>query len=110
MDNNNNSDDDLDIIENDPDVELPIRCSEDKESRMTEANSIAEDIIDDEVRIKFKTMRPVNSEMKYSPLSTLCCREFSDSSPSPRIFLMNKRSQQFVGIVANLLIQGRQFF
>ena len=40
MDNNNNSVDNLDI-ENDPDVELPIRCSEDKESRMTEANSIA---------------------------------------------------------------------
>ena len=53
MDNNNNSDDDLDMdIENDPDVELPIRGSEDKESRMTEANSIAEDIIDDEDQIQ----------------------------------------------------------
>ena len=51
MDNNNNSVDNLDI-ENDPDVELPIRCSEDKESRMTEANSIAGDIIDDEDQIQ----------------------------------------------------------
>ena len=51
MDNNNNSVDNLDI-ENDPDVELPIRVSEDKESRMTEANSIAGDIIDDEDQIQ----------------------------------------------------------
>ena len=48
LDNNNNQSYDLDI-ENDPAVELPIRSLEDKEERlMTEENSQAEDVIDDE--------------------------------------------------------------
>ena len=113
MDNNNNSVDNLDI-ENDPDVELPIRVSEDKESRMTEANSIAGDIIDDEDQIQdnegseFRekySLQPRVVQRSYQPWVV---EKFLILLPSPRTFLMNIRSQQFVGIVANLLIQARK--
>ena len=112
MDNNNNSVDNLDI-ENDPDVELPIRVSEDKESRMTEANSIAGDIIDDEDQIQdnegseFRekySLQPRVVQRSYQPWVV---EKFLILLPSPRTFLINIRSQQFVGIVANLLIPAR---
>ena len=89
MDNNNNSVDNLDI-ENDPDVELPIRGSEDKESRMTEANSIAGDIIDDEDQIQDNEGSEFRDEVfsttqgRTEELSTLGCREISDSAPQPQ--------------------------
>ena len=78
------------LLKNNPDVELLIRCSEDKESRMTEANYIAEDIIDDEDQIQdneasefgvevFSTTQGCTEE-----LSTLGCREISDSAPQPQ--------------------------
>ena len=81
MDNNNNSDDDLDIIENDPDVELPIKCSEDKESRMTEANSIAEDIIDDEDQIQDNEASEFGDEV-FSSVQPCVVEKLSSSAPA----------------------------
>ena len=73
------------LLKNNPDVELLIRCSEDKESRMTEGNSIAEDIIDDEDQIQENEASEFGDEV-FSSVQPCVVEKFLILLPAPEYF------------------------